>query len=81
MLSLLYLSDSVGKCDRQLQIIIGHISWIQNLIGLIELCKWRRNKEKVKKNVVDTNYYYNKDRDDEDYFENNITDTNDYYDK
>ena len=50
------------------------------LLGLIELCKFRRNKEKVKKNVMDVNYYYGKNRDDEDYYEeSNITDNNDYY--
>ena len=37
------------------------------LLGLIEMCKWKRNKEKLKKYVVDTNYYYGPDREDEDY--------------
>ena len=50
-----------------------------NLLGLIEVCKWRRNKEKLKKYVVDTNYYYGPDREDEDYNETEITDNNDYY--
>ena len=56
-----------------------HFLGYKILLGLIELCKWRRNKEKVKKNVVDTNYYYNKNREDDDYYESNITDNNDYY--
>ena len=47
--------------------------------GLIELVKWRRNKEKLKKYVVDTNYYYNKNRDSDEYYESKITDNNDYY--
>ena len=49
------------------------------LLGLIELCEWRRNKEKLKKYVVDTNYYYGPDREEEDYNETKITDNNDYY--
>ena len=48
-------------------------------LGLIELVKWRRNKEKLKKYVVDTNYYYNKNRDSDEYYESNMTDNNDYY--
>ena len=57
------------------------ISWIQNSLGLIELCKWRRNKEKLKKYVVDDNPYYNKNRDEdeEEYYETKVTDKNDYY--
>ena len=47
--------------------------------GLIELVKWRRNKEKLKKYVVDDNHYYNKNRDSDEYYETNITDNNDYY--
>ena len=49
--------------------------------GLIEVCKWRRNKEKLKKYVVDTNYYYGPTREEEEdyYVTNNITDKNDYY--
>ena len=49
------------------------------LLGLIEMCKWKRNKEKLKKYVVDTNYYYGPDREEEDYQETKITDNNDYY--
>ena len=49
------------------------------LLGLIELIKWRRNKEKIKKYVVDDNYYYNKDRDEDYNFDSKITDKNDYY--
>ena len=43
------------------------------------MCKWRRNKEKLKSYVVEPNYYYNKNREDEEYYESNVTDKNDYY--
>ena len=37
-------------------------------------------KEKVKSYEVDTNFYYNKDRDEDDYYyETRFTDNNDYY--
>ena len=50
------------------------------LLGLIQFCIWRRNIEKVKKYVVERNYYYGKNREDEDsYEESNITYNNDYY--
>ena len=50
------------------------------LLGLIEVCKLRRSKEKIKKYVTDANYYYGKNREDEDYYvESTITDNNDYY--
>ena len=40
----------------------------------------RRNKEKLKSFVVEPNYYYNKNMEDEDYQESTITDRNtDYY--
>ena len=57
-----------------------HFLGYKILLGLIELCKWRRNKEILKKYVVDTNYYYGPNREDEDYYEESkITDNNDYY--
>ena len=46
------------------------------------MCKWRRNKEKLKKYVVEPNYYYGKNREGEeveDYVESEVTDINDYY--
>ena len=43
------------------------------------MCKWRRNKEKLKKYAVDTNYYYGPDRDEDVYQESKITDNNDNY--
>ena len=54
-------------------------SWIQMLLGLIEVCKWRRNIKKVKNYVEDTNYYYNKDKDEDYNFDDAVTDKNDYY--
>ena len=54
-------------------------SWIQMLLGLIEVCKWRRNIKKVKNYVEDTNYYYNKDKDEDYNFDDAVTDNNDYY--
>ena len=47
--------------------------------GLIEVCKWRRNKEKLKKFVEEPNYYYNKDKDEDYNFDDAVTDKNDYY--
>ena len=49
------------------------------LLGLIEVCKWRRNIKKVKNYVEDTNYYYNKDKDEDYNFDDAVTDKNDYY--
>ena len=45
------------------------------------MCIWRRNKEKLRKYVVDDNPYYNKNRDEdeEEYYESNVKDRNDYY--
>ena len=40
------------------------------------MCKWRRNKEKLKKYVVEPNYYYGKNREgeeEEDYVESEVT--------
>ena len=48
-------------------------------LGLIEVCKWRRNIKKVKSYVEEPNYYYNKDKDEDYDFESNITEKNDYY--
>ena len=56
-----------------------HFLGYKILLGLIEFCKWRRNIEKVKKYVVESNYYYGPDREEEDYNETKITDNNDYY--
>ena len=57
-----------------------HFLGYKILLGLIEVCKLRRNKEKMKKKYVkDDNYYYCKNLEDEDYYESNITDNNDYY--
>ena len=56
-----------------------HFLGYKILLGLIELCNLRRNKEKIKKYVKDDNYYYGKNLEDEDYYESNITDNKDYY--
>ena len=40
----------------------------QIFLGLLELCKWKRNK--VKKFVLGTNYYYGKNREYDDYCHN-----------
>ena len=57
-----------------------HFLGYNTLLGLIELCKLRRNKEKVEKYAKDDNPYYGKNLEDEDYYvESTITDNNDYY--
>ena len=56
-----------------------HFLGYNTLLGLIELCKLRRNKEKVEKYAKDDNPYYGKNLEDEDYYESNITDNKDYY--